>query len=116
MLETFRYARKPFFVDAVQVTAENISEVAKWCNGDVRTDNTGAKYVKVRVHMPKNPRQTQAFVGDWVLFAGTGYKVYTPKAFVGSFERAADEDVVFQSPDPIVTEAAEAPKKEKKSA
>lgn len=92
MFKTAKYARKPFYIDAVQVTEENLEEVAKWCQGDVRTSADSSfgrkldKYVKVRVHRPLNDRQTRAYVGDWVLYAGTGYKVYTPTAFANSFE------------------------------
>jgi hypothetical protein len=95
MLKTDRFVRKPFFIDAVQVTEENINAVAKWCQGEVRTggvfseeEDDNIRYIKVRVHRPLNERQTKAFVGDWVLYAGTGYKVYTPKAFANSFEPA----------------------------
>lgn len=91
-LETEQYARKSFDVDAVQVTEENINDVAEWCQGSVRTekgrkDGETRQYVKVRVLRPLNPRQTKAFVGDWVLYAGTGYKVYTDNAFNESFEK-----------------------------
>ena len=89
MIETQQYARKTFIIEAVQVTEDNIEEVAEWCSGDVRQvvgkDTEIKRYVKVRVHHPLNERQTKAFVGDWVLYAGTGYKVYTPKAFAGCF-------------------------------
>lgn len=93
-IETSKFARKPFYVDAVQVTAENIEDVAKWCMGEVRSSTekpegvTEDQYVKVRVHRPLTERQTKAFIGDWVLYAGTGFKVYTPKAFEKSFEAA----------------------------
>lgn len=95
MLETTKYVRKQFPVDAVRVTAENMYEVAAWCHGDVDVEKTPArgssperedKFVKVRVNRPLTPRQTQAFIGDWVLYAGTGFKVYTDKAFNKSFE------------------------------
>lgn len=102
-LEIVRYARMPFLVDAVQVTSANLEEVAKWCNGDVRTSGkpdrdvqnlveggpgtVPERYIKVRVQRPANDRQTQAFVGDWILYAGTGYKVYTDRAFKKSFEK-----------------------------
>lgn len=90
MLKIRKFGRKTFYVDAVRVTSENIDEVAEWCRGDVRVlENSTrqvAKYVKVRVHRPLEDRQTQAFVGDWVLYAGTGFKVYTPKAFEKSFD------------------------------
>ena len=81
-----KYARKPFFVDAVQVTEENISDVAKWCNGKIVTSESEATYIKVRVFRPAHELQTRAHVGDWVLGAGQGYKVYTQKAFENSFE------------------------------
>ncbi len=92
MLETMKYIRKPFNIDAVQVNGQNLEEVAKWVNGDIRSDDLG-QYVKVRVHRPLNDRQTKAYVGDWVLYAGTGYKVYTQKAFSNSFEQVSGESV-----------------------
>lgn len=90
-MQTEKYARKPFYVDAIQVTLENVFEVAEWCQGDVvdlldGNDEKADAYIKVRVHRPLNERQTKAYVGDWVLYAGTGYKVYTKKAFEASFE------------------------------
>ncbi len=87
-MKTHKFARKPFYVDAVRVSEANIAEVAEWCGGSVeKTEDDGQSYVKVQVHRPLNERQSQAFIGDWVLFAGTGYKVYTPKAFDKSFEK-----------------------------
>lgn len=100
MLETTKYARNPFFVDAAQVTAENIHDVANWCSGEVRTDGEKAKYIKVRVHRPANDRQTKAFPGDYVLYAGTGYKVYTAKAFKSSFSIAEDQNVPVSAGSP----------------
>jgi len=82
--------RKTFTVDAVRVRADNIEEVAKWCGGDVRYAFAGEgkpdkPYIKVRVLRPLDDRQTMAFVGDWVLHAGTGYKVYVDGAFRKAF-------------------------------
>lgn len=90
-METAKFTRKPFDVDAVQVTADNIDEVAKWCQGEVLTDGENNKYVKVRVLRVISERQTQAYAGDWVLYAGTGYKVYTDKAFRKSFNPTTEE-------------------------
>jgi hypothetical protein len=91
---TKRYVRKPLYVDAVRVTQDNFEEIAEWCQGDVRdvssdpeeSEYQGARYIHVRVHNPRSPRQTKAFVGDWILYTNRGYKVYTQKAFQGSFE------------------------------
>jgi hypothetical protein len=111
-IQTEKYARKPFYVDAVQVTRENIEEVAKWCMGDIRTQEQGPEnesdlYIKVRVYRPLTPRQTQAFPGDWVLYAGTGYKVFTDKAFRQSFERPAEQsDSTSELDTPLFSEAS----------
>lgn len=94
MLETTKYIRKPFNIDAVQVTHQNMQEIAQWVDGQVLQDELGP-YVKVRVHRPLNDRQTKAYVNDWVLYAGTGYKVYTEKAFKNSFEQVSGETTLI---------------------
>lgn len=88
-IKTFR--RKPLFVEAVTVTAENMHEVATWCGGRVKTDESeettqGQKFIKVKVKRPLNDRQTRAYIDDKVLKAGSSFKVYSPKAFEVSFE------------------------------
>lgn len=93
-IQTTKYARKPFFVDVITVTDENMEAAAEWCQGTVCTNGDGVKYVKVRVHRPLTEKQTQAFAGARILYAGTGYKVYTPKAFEKSFEPANETDML----------------------
>lgn len=98
-----KYIRKPFAVDAVEVTRENIREVARWCEGRVhrhRRQDYGYRegydeYIKVEVRKPLNERQTRAYYGDWVLSAEHGYspsfKVYTPQAFNSSFQKYVED-------------------------
>lgn len=88
-MKTSKYIRKPFAVDGIQVTAENMADVAAWCDGEIQSDYNSTSFIKVKVQRVLNERQTQAYVGDWVLSAGTGFKVYTEKAFRNSFEPAA---------------------------
>lgn len=93
MINTVKFVRKPLFVDAVQVTQENFDEISDWCQGEIHSEeNTNSlnQYIRVRVHNPKSPRQTKAYVGDWILYTERGYKVYTEKAFFASFERYED--------------------------
>lgn len=95
-METVKYVRKPFYVEAVQVTAENLEQVAEWAKGEIRRaqgpNGEGEQsYIKVWVQRPLDERQTMAFVGDWILYAGTGFKVYTQRAFDKSFELADTE-------------------------
>ena len=100
---TTKFVRKPMFVDAVQVTSENFFDVATWCQGVVRTadgvptewqtegvpEDLTSLHIHVRVQSPKNEKQTQARVGDWILYMDRGgYKVYTDRAFQHSFDDA----------------------------
>lgn len=96
-ITTQQYIRKPLYVDAVRVTAANFDEIVAWCQGEIQQDEvpgegTGKQYIKVRVHSPKNPRQTKAFVGDWLLYTPRGYKIYTNKAFHALFDRVPDSE------------------------
>jgi hypothetical protein len=94
---TQKYVRKPLYVDAVQVTEQNFETIARWCFGEVANidespvDMTqpvqpNRQYIRVRVNNPRLPRQTKAFVGDWILYTELGYKVYTTKAFQANFD------------------------------
>lgn len=84
------FTRNPFDIEAVQVTAENIEEVATWCGGAIKMakateKRNEARFIQVDVTRPLNDRQRKAFPGDWVLRSGGGFKVYTPKAFKECF-------------------------------
>lgn len=81
-----KYVRKPFEIEAVQVTEENFDDVAKWCKGNKQTLNDGTPYIKVKVFKPMGDRQTEAHIGDWVLFFNGGFKVYLDPSFSRSFE------------------------------
>lgn len=101
-VEPKKYIRKPLYVDAVRITAANFDEVVAWCQGEVLQDEvpgkgTTKKFIKVRVHNPKNVRQTKAFVGDWLLYTERGYKVYTNKAFHASFDLVVDNEVDLEA-------------------
>lgn len=100
-IATSRYIRKPLYVDAVQITEKNFVEISRWCQGEIRLKDAEEPvdahelddpsiphecFIRVRVHNPKNVRQTKAFVGDWILYTETGYKIYTQKAFQNSFD------------------------------
>jgi hypothetical protein len=99
MVDTANYTRRPFEVAAVRVTEENMADVAVWCLGNIRTevvDGVEMPYIHVRVLRALNTRQTQAFVGDWVLYAGTSFKCYKNAAFHAAFalnpEKNKNED------------------------
>lgn len=91
MLETHKYVRKQFDIDAVQVNERNMADVTAWVNGSIKLDEKGRKFISVDVKNPLNERQKQAYAGDWVLYTTTGFKCYTNKAFRSSFEQASVE-------------------------
>lgn len=96
-MNTTLLVRKPFFVEGVQVTAANIDEIAKWCSGQVETqpaanNRPSAKFIRVNVIRPQTPRQTQAFVGNWVLRVGSTFKIYNDTARVSTFDVVAPHD------------------------
>lgn len=91
-VETVKFIRKSFPVDAVQVTLENMKDIARWCAGTIMHDgdkegHLSRDYIKVRVAYPINEKQTQAYLGDWVLKSGKSFKVYTNAAFEKNFIR-----------------------------
>jgi hypothetical protein len=99
LLHTHKFTRKPFAVEAVQVTNENIEEVAEWCQGQVRRSagpngRNPQRYIKLRVPGALNTRQTQAYINDWVVQAQdeklAGFKVYKPKAFHNTFDEVKE--------------------------
>lgn len=101
-MKTEKFSRKPFTVEAVQVTAENMEDVAKWTKGTIhetppeiaeKFNKPVQKWVQIEVTHSMNDRQTKAFIDDYVLFANRGFKIYTPKAFERNFERPSTREV-----------------------
>jgi hypothetical protein len=74
--------RRPFLTKACLVSEDNIDEVAKWCGGVVLQNEFGRSYIRVPVENPRNVRQTEAHVGQWVMRSRHRglhkFKVYTP--------------------------------------
>lgn len=88
-LNTQKYQRKTFFIDAVQVDLDNMEEVAEWCGGEIILDNNGGRlvqHIRIDVEHAINERQKKAFVNDWVLKMGAGFKCYSKRAFPNNFE------------------------------
>lgn len=105
-VQTKKFLRKPFEVEAVQVTEENFEDVAAWCGGSIVTvqdtqtqnsipgvgdPNAPRRFISVEVARPLSRRQTEAYVGDWVLYASKGFKVYANRAFSKNFDEKPEE-------------------------
>lgn len=62
MLGVRRY-RKTAFADAVQFTAVNGRDLARWCGGGYWPGNG---YLRAQVSVPTLEREVSAYIGDWV--------------------------------------------------
>lgn len=82
---TKKFVRSPLEIDAVQVTEENMEEVAKWCDGVIKTASDGKTYIKVKTARPLHEAHTRAYPNHWVCVSKMGYKVYTNRSFERNF-------------------------------
>jgi hypothetical protein len=84
------YIRRNHEVEAVQVTFEMFRDIAEWCGGAIRSlrdEGTGELYIRVPIVRSKYANKpNKAFVGDWILKDGDGFKVYSDKAFQNSYK------------------------------
>lgn len=86
--EPKRFARKPFYVNALQTTAANMEYISKWCHGKIEQyehRHGNVPYVRVPVLNAPTERMSRAHVGDWVVLANGQFKVYTAQAFPRTF-------------------------------
>lgn len=85
--------RKSFDVEYVEVTEENIEEVAEWCQGTLHQFG-GHPYIRLTDKNVRNPRQAKAFGGDLVVFHPdiSSYKSFSKAAFSKAFDELVDEN------------------------
>lgn len=63
MLAPVRFVERRRELEALQVTADNLAQVAHWCGGTVICDHTGP----VAVGVPIGTSVLRATVGQWVI-------------------------------------------------
>lgn len=84
-----RYIRKPFEVEAVEVTKDNIKELAKLI-GTVQYEADGTPYIEV--DKDKVPNLNQVWPGYWVTKVGSkNVRCYTRKIFFSQFVENTDD-------------------------
>jgi hypothetical protein len=97
MIVTTTFQRKTFVVEAKQVLAEDIRELAEWCGGTFveayhpdfpkSTINFGQPCIEIEVPR-SNGKKMRAFIGDWIthISGSDKFKVYRDKTFKEAFE------------------------------
>lgn len=82
------FVRKPFVVDAIEVTNDNIAEVAKFV-GDLREDDDGTVYILVDRRLV--PNVARVFPGFFMTKMGKNVRCYSRKIFKDQFIVQTDE-------------------------
>lgn len=87
------YVRRPFEVQAIQVTAQNMAAVARWCGGKIAKTRTEVNFIDVPTVKEKHPSHGRAFVGSWVVTGREGtFSTYSDKTFQRTFEQVLYEN------------------------
>jgi hypothetical protein len=109
-MELKSYDRKPFSVTAVQVTLQNVDEVAKWCKGEVvmvPTKFAGTVADLPTVKLPGNTNKGMAYtatLGCYVVELRGSFRVYKEASFLDTFVEKVEE---HETPAPIYVPDAE---------
>lgn len=94
-MELQKFVRRPFDVNAVQVTPQNAAEIAEWCGGKVGQSDyklagfDGVKLDTVLVpgNGPNEGRDVQARIGSWVVELDGKFRVLRKKQFHEMFAK-----------------------------
>jgi hypothetical protein len=77
------YIRKPFDLEAVEITEENFDEIADLIGREVRTLNDGTRCIVVDQKVI--PTVKRVFVGWFLTRVGDNYRCYAPNIFDDQF-------------------------------
>lgn len=82
-LKPVRYMKVPPFVEVMEVTADNLNEVAAWAGGSVNRDSANLPIIILR---KQSPPYNKAWVGDLVVRDGDGnFRVAKSSAFFDQY-------------------------------
>lgn len=104
-MELAEFVRKPFTVEAVEVTVDNIEEIAELV-GTLRHKDNGTPYIQVNRRLV--PNIVRVFPGFWMTKLGENIRCYSKHAFEEQFILSSEEIkswVNFMNQDPALIEA-----------
>jgi hypothetical protein len=87
-METAKFVRKPFVVEAVEVTTENIAEIAELV-GALRENENGTPYIHVDRRLV--PNIYRVYPGFWLTKMGDHIRCYSKKIFKAQFVETTQE-------------------------
>jgi len=89
-METTKFVRKPFIVEAIQITEDNMEQLAEKI-GTINTKPDGTRYIQVDRKLV--PSIFRVYPGFWMTTIGKNIRCYAPHIFEEQFVKA-DESVV----------------------
>lgn len=81
-MEFATFVRKPFVVDAIEITVENIGDVAKYV-GDLKEKDDGTPYILVDRRLV--PNVYKVYPGFFMTKMGENIRCYSKKIFTDQF-------------------------------
>lgn len=87
-MEFAEFVRRPFTVEAVEVTVDNIEEIAEFV-GTLRHKDNGTPYIQVNFRLV--PNVPKVFPGFWMTKMGDNIRCYSKRAFEEQFVRTSEE-------------------------
>ena len=87
-LEFTSFVRRPFVVEAVEVTTDNIAEVAKFV-GEIEKLDDGSVFIRVDRRLV--PNVFRVFPGYYMTRMGDHIRCYSRKVFIEQFAELTEE-------------------------
>ncbi len=87
-MEFAKFFRKPFVVEAVQVTEDNINEIAEFV-GTICKKDDGTPYIQVDRRLI--PNVFRVYPGFWMTRMGDNVRCYSARIFNEQFTIVSDE-------------------------
>lgn len=88
-MELTEYIRKPFIVEAVEITKENIEEVAVYVGDVVYDENDEPMFIDVDKQLV--PGVTRAYIGFFMTKMGDHIRCYSRRVFFDQFTMLNDD-------------------------
>lgn len=82
------FVRKPFLVEAVEITEENIEELSKFI-GALKKKADGSSYIEVDPN--KIPNIPKVFPGYWMTRMGKKTRCYSERVFKKEFTETSND-------------------------
>jgi hypothetical protein len=109
IMEIQKATRKPFPVEVVQVTLQNIEEVAVWCNGTI--EQRATRLLGTTTDLPvividSHSDRREAALGSWIVNLKGSFRTYNSSAFDSTFDILPAEKTVIDENKPFETVAS----------